>query len=314
MSIDGVLVFQIGAIALENLFLAVVVGTLMCEGWISNDQSLWGRPIRSRMSGIVWMGVFGTLVASLPVLWAATATMSDSTLAATAPMLWPVLTGTHIGYMWQLGTAMLLAFVVVRRFGRTSETLIPRAAMWVSLAVFIFSRSDASHAAAAGDFTLAIAIDFLHLFLISVWIGIVLVAAWVVLPAGTQRLAQDIPSQHAFIIALSRTATYVLIGIVMTGIYNAWRGLGSVANLTTTAYGEVLVVKLLLVTMAIGLGGVNRFWTLPDIVDDPSLKQGRDASSALRRFTRILMIESFVLVLAVIAAAILSSITPAVIA
>lgn len=316
MNIGSVLVFQIAATALENSCLAVLTGALLCEGWLIREHSPWGLAVRTRMAGIARASAVGTLAASFPVLWAAAATMSDSTLAGTLPMLQPVLSSTHIGHVWLLGAAMLLAFIVIRRFG-DADASIPRAAMWLALAVFIFSRSDASHAAGAGDFTLAVAVDSAHLLLISIWAGIVMVAAWGALRTDLQRIAPDIPARDAFAAALfatalSRTASYALIGIVTTGIYNAWRGLGNVANLTNTAYGEVLTIKLFLVMIAIGLGAINRFRVLPQIVGGSRLKQDHDESAALRRFVRILTTESLVLLVAIIAAAVLSCVAPAV--
>lgn len=311
MNIGSVLVFQIAAIALENSGFAVLTGALLCEGWLIRERSPWGLAVRTRMAGIARASAVGTLAASFPVLWAAAATMSDSTLAGTLPMLRPVLSSTHVGHAWLLGAAMLLVLIVIRRFGG-ADAPIPRAAMWLALAVFIFSRSDAGHAAGAGDFTLAVAVDCAHLLLISIWAGIVIVAAWGALRTDMQRIAPDILARDAFATALSRTASYALIGIVTTGIYNAWRGLGNVANLTNTAYGEVLTIKLLLVMLAIGLGAINRFWVLPQIVGGSRLKQDHDESAALRRFVRILTTESLVLLLAIIAAAVLSCVAPAV--
>jgi putative copper export protein len=74
----------------------------------------------------------------------------------------------------------------------------------------------------------------------------------------------------------------------------------------------VLTIKLFLVMIAIGLGAINRFRVLPQIVGGSRLKQDHDESAALRRFVRILTTESLVLLVAIIAAAVLSCVAPAV--
>ncbi len=58
---------------------------------------------------------------------------------------------------------------------------------------------------------------------------------------------------------LSRVATLSFAIAIVTGFANAYRGLGgSLAPLTTSLWGELLLVKLVLVAAAVAIGGVNR--------------------------------------------------------
>lgn len=71
-------------------------------------------------------------------------------------------------------------------------------------------------------------------------------------------------------------------------------------------YGAALLVKLVLVAVAVLLGGYNRFFVMPSLISALP-------APAVRRFTLILRLEAAVLLGVVIVTAVLSS-TPAPIA
>jgi copper resistance protein D len=51
-----------------------------------------------------------------------------------------------------------------------------------------------------------------------------------------------------------------LSGVLLAGVFNAWRELdGSFSALWNTAYGQLLSIKLLLVLAMIVLGAINRY-------------------------------------------------------
>ena len=182
-----------------------------------------------------------------------------------------------------------------------------------ALGVLLYSRSMVSHAGANGDFTLAVAIEWIHLALVSLWVGAVIVAGWLLPRQGAADVPlpdlQDNADQARYIEALSRTATIALAGIVLTGATAAWRILGDPANLAGNPYGTTLLVKLGLVLCAAALGGFNRFFVMPPLLR--ALRHPDQAAShARRRFTRILRIEVLVLAAALVAAAFLTSTAP----
>ncbi len=61
----------------------------------------------------------------------------------------------------------------------------------------------------------------------------------------------------------SRLAGACLLAVTATGAYNAWAQLGGLSRLWTTAYGRVLIVKLLVVAALAWLGATNRYVNLP---------------------------------------------------
>ena len=84
---------------------------------------------------------------------------------------------SHFGRAWTAGALALVlcAFAAaIRMRGRDSHR-------WIflnlsALAAFLYTRSMAGHAASDGDFGMRILVDWVHLVLISVWVGEVVVA------------------------------------------------------------------------------------------------------------------------------------------
>jgi putative copper resistance protein D len=112
----------------------------------------------------------------------------------------------------------------------------------------------------------------------------------------------DRQARAAYAGALSSSATLALAGIVVTGLYAAWRNLGGFGHLLGNPYGTTLLAKLLLVGSAAMLGGVNRLFVMPPWLARESA--GRPAADALPlRFRHILWIEALVLVAVVVLAA-----------
>lgn len=118
---------------------------------------------------------------------------------------------------------------------------------------FLASRAFSGHAASDGDFTLREGMQFLHLSSIAMWGGGVVVAGLITLPylASTADPAEILQ----FTRRLSRTVTVALAIVVLTGIYNSWKGLGgSLSLLPQSAWGRMLLLKVSLVLLVIGHG------------------------------------------------------------
>ncbi|GAB1328808.1 copper resistance CopC/CopD family protein [Streptomyces sennicomposti] len=74
----------------------------------------------------------------------------------------------------------------------------------------------------------------------------------------------------------SRLAFLAVTVLVATGVYQSWRGLGSWPALTGTAYGRLLLVKLVVVVLLLTVAGGSRHWTA-------RLAAARSGLRALRR-------------------------------
>jgi putative copper resistance protein D len=123
---------------------------------------------------------------------------------------------------------------------------------------FIVCRAFHGHAASDGDFTLREGIQFLHLSAIATWGGGVLVAGLITIPYLASAVDPD--DIVLFGTRLSRTVTFTLAVVILSGIYNSWKGLGgSISPLPSSTWGRALLLKLLFVLLALGHGVRVRF-------------------------------------------------------
>ncbi|HWW69741.1 MAG TPA: CopD family protein, partial [Duganella sp.] len=215
---------------------------------------------------------------------------------AFSTLLWQ----TTYGRIGVAGSACLLLTAAVCWRGRR----LPRRDSWndwtalMLLGGFAFSRAGNSHAAEHGLLSVGVLVEWLHLLLICVWVGAVAVAAWLVLPVAAGKSAA--PARYLDL--LSDAATYALAGIAASGAYNAWRVFGTWAQVGAGAYETTLAVKLLLVGLAVAVGGYNKF------IGFPGAAAGR--TGAMTRITTLLRLESVALAGAMLAAVVLAAMPP----
>ena len=294
---------QRAAVVVLNLTIAILVGASAANLWLRSASSAWAAAALARLRRSMRAGVPVALGAYVAVLWLEAASMAEVPLAGAWPAVVSVLTATHYGIAWLIGAAALVVL------GLAGLVRPANAVRILALGVFLFSRSMVSHAGAAGDFTWAVAADWVHLVLVSAWVGEVIVAGLLVLdrePAGDPMDREDCAR---YIRQLSHSATIALTGIVITGAIGAWRGLGALENVAGTPYGTTLLVKIVLVLSAAALGGMDRFVVMPGLLE--ALRTPHTANlGTSRRFTAVLKVEALVLLAVLIAAAFLSSTSP----
>ncbi len=294
--------------ALLNLAVAVLTGATVSRSWLGSDASGWAEARRRPVRGVAVAGAVVALVADLAWLWLESAAMAEVPVTAAADAAWSMVTSTHVGAAYCVGFAGLLVATAgaVSHGGRGAG---PARATLAGLAVFWYTRSMVSHAASDGDFSVRLLADWVHLGLVSLWVGDVILAGCVVLRASADMTAADRRARATYVASLSRSATFALAGIVVTGIYAAWRSLGGLGGLVGNPYGNTLVAKLLLVGVAVLLGGFNRVVVMPPWLARESAG-GAAAEAFPRRFKRILWIEAAILLAVVVLAAWLASTPP----
>ena len=150
-----------------------------------------------------------------------------------------------------LTAAFLIRLSRRRGSGERPVTLAIGTALAAALAL---TWAAAEHASAGIQVPLAMASSVLHLLATGVWLG-GLVALLLTLrrPAG-----DDLPE---VVPRFSRIAFASVTVLAVTGIYQSWRGLGSLSALTGTSYGRLLLAKLAGVAVLLLVAGYSRRWT-----------------------------------------------------
>ena len=286
----------VGAIA--NVSFACAVGACLAMLMLGNVPPLTLRRLQRFAVG----SALALIVADTFNLLLEAALMSGSTPGTVFAELIPVLTQSHFGAAWSTGFVGLIIWTGLLARTRQGGRVTRMGAALFAAAVFAFSKAASSHAADAGDFALSEWIHWVHLCATATWAGLVIASGLCVLP-----MLRSYPNSQVlapFAGRLSVTATLALVAILMSGAYNAERGLGgSFWTLTRSDWGLILATKLVLVAAAIVLGGVNRIVYLPRI-------RSSTPSSAARSFLAILRIEAVTMIGVLIAAAILAHTAP----
>lgn len=294
---DLVSLLEIGSSLLLNLGFCWLVGALLARYWMNSggaDHQIVEH--RLRKFDLVAAGL--TAAASVVALLAATAVMGGVGLREACPMFWTMLTATDYGRAGCIAVAAMALLFTIRLLGgagRASDI-----AMLLCLTIFAVTRAFMGHAGEEGFWTLALAAEAIHFSAIAVWTGAVLVSAWFALDPTQVGLLQAHGADR-YLDMMSRAAMLAVIGIVVTGSYNAWQRIGSAEHLTHTGYGLTLLFKVGLVLIAIGLGGYNKFIGLP---------AAARSSRGLNVVRMVLRVESVLLLATVAAAAALTTQPP----
>ncbi|MGW0916195.1 copper resistance CopC/CopD family protein [Streptomyces sp. NPDC002784] len=102
---------------------------------------------------------------------------------------------------------------------------------------------------------IAMPVDVVHLLAVAAWLGgltALLVALY---------RSPETPVDGTAVRRFSALAFGSVVALVLTGVYQSWRQLGSWSAFTGTRYGQLLLVKLGLVALLVGVAWISRRWT-----------------------------------------------------
>lgn len=302
MKTDWLWIGQVAMAALVNVSYAFALGSALYGAWLDKDGRSPVSPARA-----AWLRAQRSLRAAalvLPValiMWLLyeSASISGEPLPSAFGVVPTVLTQTHVGLAWSVafGGALLLFATAFAATGLVRDGIL-----WIALIATAAGRAALGHAADAGFASAALGLHTLHVLSASAWSGVVMAGGLAVLPVLGTSTARGI---------LIRTSTQVsnvalfAVGLVLaTGVFNGIRGTGgSLAALTESAWGHVLLFKLGLVALALVLGGYNR------IVAMPQLRRSASTAAA-RRFVNVIHLEAIVMIGVLVLAAVLARSVP----
>ena len=208
--------------------LAAALGVLLVQGAYAGEL-----PLGSALDGSVVSGTldtrFGQAVLARLLLLALVAPL----LAATLNRL-PA--ATRRGRTWFL--------VVVGAFG------VAGAATWAA----------GDHASTGEQVPLAVPSDLIHLTSMGLWLGGLVMLGLVVCRPSAEAAAGPLAPEVAAVRRFSRLALCCVCALILTGVYQAWRNVGSWSALSGTPYGRLVVLKVGGLCVLIGLGWMARDW------------------------------------------------------
>ncbi len=122
----------------------------------------------------------------------------------------------------------------------------------------------AGHASIESPVVVFFASDALHVLAGSVWVGGIACLLFA-LPGGTRKLEGGERSRLllATLVRFSPIALGAVVAIAVTGVIQAYIDVRSVHGLLHTTYGELIIVKVVLLACLIGFGFINRERVIP---------------------------------------------------
>jgi putative copper resistance protein D len=286
------------AAGLYDVAFAAAFGLALADLWLQRSEHSMLRSSMRRATVLCACAMLGALGAQAYLLTGSM--IASAAFAEVRPQLTTVLTETHAGRNLVLNGLCLTALLTYLAISRWRRPRIdwPLLSLLTLLAAV---RSASGHAASNGDFALPEYIQCLHLVSIAIWAGAVIAGGLLVLPALLRQL--DTATVHTFTRKLSSTVTVALLFVILTGIYNAWHGLGgAVSPLLHTQWGYLLDAKSLLVLAALILGGLNRRLLRPQLAF---------TQPQATRLAKLLRAEAILMLLILIVSAFLANSPPA---
>lgn len=263
------------------------------------DKVLWRRMAKIALAGLLLASVIWLLVQAGQATGRVLAFPWE-------PELWRVLLTTRFGALWlaRIGLTLLLLRLLLTGPGRR--------ALWLAFGVgllLLLTVSLGSHAAAEPEPALPLLADWLHLLVAAVWVGgLAHFVAGMILgrqldPAGRTRLAAQLIPRFS---ALALVSVAVL---VLTGVYASLLHVGSWAALTTTLYGQTLLIKVMIFLPLVVLGAVNLLSTGPQMKRATSATGGD--SWLVTRFRQLITSEVTLAAAVVLSVGVLTTLPPA---
>ncbi|MBK6008691.1 copper homeostasis membrane protein CopD [Ramlibacter ginsenosidimutans] len=276
--------------ALHLLALAVLAGGFFFPLFVL-PASAAAEPERSVLcTWLARLRLWGTAVALVTwVAWllAVAASMSGEPLA----QAWrPTVTGvvleqTRFGHVWLIRCVLLVAMLFYLgqvRKRRVAGAASPGPAGALIAAGALLSQVWAGHAAAAP--LSHAAADAVHLVAAALWVGCLLPLLALLVRAranATPWRALAARAANGF----SGMGTAAVAALVVTGFLNGQMMVGSMLALATSAYGRLVLVKIVLFGAMLSLAAMNRWWL------GPRLHSGGAQGDAARKLLRNVGIE-----------------------
>jgi copper transport protein len=200
----------------------------------------WWATLLGTLAGLLLHGPF---TAGLPLSRILDATLLAQTL------------GTRFGGVWAVRVLLLLLLVAFLRAWSGREDAWTRASAWVAVGVLaaalVVTPALSGHAAAGPYPAVGVVVGVLHFSAVAVWFGGLVLLGTCVLPGADVGLLAAVPR-------FSSVAFTAMVVIVVTGMVQGWRQLGSLQALGDTGYGRLLVAKVAVFLLLIAVAGRSR--------------------------------------------------------
>ena len=301
---------------LDLLALMVMIGSIAVSGRVLGALGVLGAGPRRRVRRIA-------VAAAVAAFYAGLLTPFIRTMRPGNPFgpwiseTWSTLVGSPWGHLWLVREVVLLvAAVAIWSWARRPANAAPRLRVALAaLALTSFVEAWAGHASGlpVGSSPAAL-LAAAHVLAAGVWAGGLLVLAVSVVPV----MRREPLRRRTILISVFRTfspiAAIASVVLVATGLYEAGRHLPDLSSATSTVYGAAVLLKLAIVLGALALAGMHTLLVHPRLAARVGAMLRREVGwtpVSLARFSATVTTEAALLVVALVAAAMLTSVPTA---
>jgi copper transport protein len=243
-------------------------------------------PLTRRVEGRAWwllrVAWWATVVGTLAGLLLHGPFTAGLPLSRTLdPILLAQTVGTRFGGIWAVRVLLLLLLVAFLRVWVQGVAVWRRTSAWVAVGVLaaalMVTPALSGHAAAGPDAVGAV-VGVVHFSAAAVWFGGLVLLGTCVLPRAEVGQLQAVPR-------FSSVAFTAMVVIVVTGMVQSWRQVGTLQALGETAYGRLLVAKVAVFLLLLAVAArsrvlVRRRLTARALVAAAPHQQAADAAPA----------------------------------
>jgi copper resistance protein D len=273
--------------AIHFAFAVQAIGALLFV-WIvghTGSGAALGGSDRQRFIRVAVISVVAATLSEVGWFTLQVADMADGSVADawTNGMIGTVLFKTRAGVTWwirfAIATTLMISLALLGAARRAPGRIAMGFAFILAVANFV-SGAWLSHAAAdPGPYAwVHVATHALHMLGVSLWLGGLLPLAMLLDRARRSGDQQELAVAQSASIRFGNVALFAVGLILLTGIANAALVLDSISDVTSSNYGSLLAIKLLLALLMLVLAVNNRQWLVPRL----SAGSSPDAAAWLR--------------------------------
>lgn len=231
--------------------------------------------------------------------WLRVLLIAAAVLSWVSGLVWFALMLPDPAFLWiwlfrfLLATVLVLVLLGKRATGRRLQAIV--LGSLILLASIALTGNAGSNEGAFG-FQHRLA-DAVHLVASGVWIGALVVFSRLMTMSVRDDREDYLRSVHDALERFSGVGTLVVASLTLSGMVNP----GFFSASLSSAYGQLLLAKLVVFVMMLGLAGANRYWLTPKL--SATLKSGGQLRTAIWALRASILTETTlgVLVLAMVA-------------
>ena len=301
---------------LDLAALMLVIGALAVSGRVVGSLTAARNAVRDQVWNIGFVAAVVAIAAGAMTPFFRVP-RGDSSLGAWLDVTWSTLIDTPWGQLWlarEIGLVIVAVALWKRSTSRDGSKRTVQVAL-VALVAVVGLESWAGHASALPrQPELAAFASATHTLAAGVWAGGLGVLAFSLIPAMRRNPDVRGPMLSSVWRAFSPMAAIASVVLLATGLYESGRHVPGLDAISSTVYGAGVGTKIVLAAGALTLAGFNTLLINPRLTAPVAKMLGRPvgwAPVSLRRFTRVVVAEALVLLVAVGVAALLTSVASA---